>query len=180
MANGASRRTRGFVSEDETTPFHLVSVAAAMARHSVRYMLIGGISGMLHGMTDYRTKDVDLLIQDIAANRERLAAAMNDLNAVPFGSGDRRTIIGDDFMRGSTQWHTDAGDVAILITATGPNESIIVYADIERDEEYIELDDGQRVPVASLDDVIRMKEAADRYKDHLALARPTGAAPSPW
>jgi hypothetical protein len=72
-------------------------------------------------------------------------------------------------MVGSTQWETDAGDVDILISATGPDETIIVYSDIERREEYVELDDGQRVPVASLDDVIRMKEAANRYKDHLAL-----------
>jgi hypothetical protein len=152
------------VTADEPRPFELVSVTAAMARHGVNYVLIGGVSGMLHGMSEYRTKDVDLLVQDNAANRDRLAAAMNELNAVPLRSANREAIIGDDFMVGSTQWETDAGDVDILISATGPDETIIVYSDIERREEYVELDDGQRVPVASLDDVIRMKEAANRTK----------------
>ena len=159
----------GDVSDQQPEPFTLVTVTTTMARHGVRYVLVGGVSGMLHGMTEYRTKDIDLLIMDEAANRERLALAMNELRAHPLRSSDQRRITGDDFTVGSTQWSTDAGDVDILISATGPNETFVVYADIERAEEYIELVDGQRVPVASLADLIRMKEAADRHKDHLAL-----------
>lgn len=124
---------------------------------------------MLHGMTEYRTQDVDLLIQDNAENRSRLAVAMTELSAVPARTSDLRPITSDDFAEGNTQWDTEAGPIDVLISVTGPNESILIFADIERCEEYVELDDGSRVPVASLDDVIRMKEAADRYKDQLAL-----------
>ncbi len=140
-----------------------------MTRRRVRYVFIGGVSGLLHGATEYQTKDVDLLVQDVAENRSRLAAAMTELEAVPAGTTDRRPISGDDFAEGNTQWDTEAGPIDILVTAAGPNETFIVYADIERREEYVELTDRARVPIASLDDVIRMKEAADRYKDHLAL-----------
>lgn len=158
----------GVISED-SEPFELVRIGATMAAHGVRYVLIGGVSGLFHGMAEYRTKDVDLLIQDNAENRTRLAAAMTDLNAVVARTVDRRPITGDDFTNGNTQWATDAGPVDILISAAGPQETIVVYADVEYGQEYFELEDGSRVPVASLDDVIRMKEAADRYKDHLAL-----------
>ena len=157
------------MTSPEPEPFQLVRIGSAMAAHGVRYVLIGGVSGMFHGMVEYRTKDVDLLVQDNAENRTRLAAALADLNAVAAHTTDRRAITADDFTHGNTQWETDAGPIDILIAATGPQETIVVYADVERGEEYFELEDGSRVPVASLDDVIRMKEAADRYKDHLAL-----------
>lgn len=103
------------MSDKEPEPFTLVTVTNTMARHGVRYVLVGGVSGMLHGMTEYRTKDIDLLILDEAANRERLALAMNELSARPLRSSDQRRITGDD----------------ILISATGPNETFVVYADIE-------------------------------------------------
>lgn len=44
-----------------------------------------------------------------------------------------------------------------------------VYADIERGSGLVDIGDGRIVRAASLDDLIRMKEAADRHKDHLAL-----------
>jgi hypothetical protein len=52
VANGAPRRAFGDVSAEEPRLFELVSVTTAMARHRVRYILIGGVSGMLHGMTE--------------------------------------------------------------------------------------------------------------------------------
>jgi hypothetical protein len=42
-------------------------------------------------------------------------------------------------------------------------------ADLDRYAEAIEVEKGLLVRTASLDDVIRMKEAADRMKDHQAL-----------
>jgi hypothetical protein len=40
---------------------------------------------------------------------------------------------------------------------------------LDRFSEVIEIENGLLVPTSSLDDVIRMKEAADRVKDHQAL-----------
>ena len=58
-------------------------IGEVLASHEVQYLLIGGISGMLHGMVDYRTQDVDLLIESNADNRALLAAAFTELNAIP-------------------------------------------------------------------------------------------------
>jgi hypothetical protein len=56
----------------------------------------------------------------------------------------------------------------VLISAAGPHNSTVLYADIRRNAGLIEV--GRFVvPAASLDDLIMMKEAADRHKDHLAL-----------
>jgi hypothetical protein len=57
----------------------------------------------------------------------------------------------------------------VLVTAAWPNEAIVVYSDIERGSIVFDAGRGVTMPAASLDDVIRMKEAADRNKDHLAL-----------
>jgi hypothetical protein len=46
---------------------------------------------------------------------------------------------------------------------------VITFADLDRHAEAIEVERGLLVRTASLDDVIRMKEAADRMKDHQAL-----------
>ena len=64
---------------DDQQPFDLEQIAAVLALHGVRYVLIGAASGALHGMTEYLTKDVDLLIQSDQENRTRLAAALAEL-----------------------------------------------------------------------------------------------------
>lgn len=133
-----------------------------MARHRVRFVLIGGASGVLHGMTEYLTKDVDLLVRSDEDNRIRLAAALTEL-----GAGHAITAAD---CTGNTQWDTDAGPVDIWVTAAGPNETIFIYSDIAARSEIFEVGDGgTTVSAASLDDLIRMKEAADRFKDHRAL-----------
>ncbi len=150
-------------------PFDLARIGEVLERHVVRYIVIGGMSGTFHGMVDYRTKDVDLLVQGSADNLGCLAAALTELGAVPLGTADRRPIIGAELGVASTQWDTDAGPIDVLVTAAWSNESIVVYGDIERGSIVFDAGRGITMPAAALDDVIRMKEAADRYKDHLAL-----------
>lgn len=55
------------------------------------------------------------------------------------------------------------------MTALGPNETAITFSELDRYSEVIEIENDLLVPIASLDDVIRMKEVADRVKDHQAL-----------
>ena len=76
------------MSTGDPAPFDLVPIGEVLASHEVQYLLIGGISGMLHGMVDYRTQDVDLLIESNADNRARLAAAFTELNAIPARTND--------------------------------------------------------------------------------------------
>ena len=88
-----------------------------------------------------------MLIRSDRHNRRRLAEALTDLGAV-----SDHPIDADDFV-GNTQWKTDAGDVDVLVTATGPDETILMYADIEPGALIIEIASGRLVPTASLDDI---------------------------
>jgi hypothetical protein len=151
------------VTFNEPYPFDLARIAEVLDRHAVRYVTIGGASGMLHGVVDYLTRDVDVLIRDDQENLARLAAALTELGAVSDGP-----ITAADFV-GNTQWETNAGPVDVLVVAVGPNETVLLYADIEPRTVFFQIGDGPSIPTASLDDIIRMKEAADRHKDHQAL-----------
>ena len=52
--------------------------------------------------------------------------------------------------------------IDIVLSAVGPNETEITFRDFDRSSELFEVAKGGLLPTASLDDVIRMKEAADR------------------
>lgn len=144
-------------------PFDLVRIAQALERHGVLYVTIGGACGLLHGATEYLTQDVDVLARSDEENRRRLAGALTELGARIDG-----VITADDLV-GNSQWDTDAGPIDVLITATGPGETIFMYADVQPRSIVFTLGGGQTITAASLDDVIRMKEATDRFKDHQAL-----------
>lgn len=144
-------------------PFDLIRIAEALERHGVLYVTIGGACGLLHGVVGYLTQDVDVLALSDQDNRQRLASALSELGAIADGG-----ITADD-LTGNTQWDTDAGPIDVLITATGPNDTTFMYADIQPRSVVFALGAGQTMTAACLDDVISMKEAVDRFKDHQAL-----------
>ncbi len=62
---------------------------------------------------------------------------------------------------------TDAGDLDVTFCPSGTPG----LSDLLRDALEIEVADRLQIFVASLEDVIRSKQAADREKDRLALPR---------
>ena len=62
---------------------------------------------------------------------------------------------------------TQAGDLDVTFCPSGTSG----FADLKRDATDIEAADRLHILVASLEDVIRSKEAAGREKDRLALPR---------
>lgn len=151
------------MSGDLGSPFDLVRIVEVFNRHGVAYVTIGGVSGMLHGAIHYITQDVDMMVQRSQENLHRIVAALIELGV----DLDRELVIGD--LAVNTQWRTSSGPIDILLSAIGPNETEITFQELDRSSQLFEVARGVLVPSASLDDVIRMKEAADRVKDHLAL-----------
>ena len=137
-------------------------------------MLVGGLAAQAHG-AERGTKDADICPEWSTANLERLAASLTELRArLKIGEGsietlevqiDARTIHGLEI----GAWRTVAGDVDVLLGI--PRESRFELLRYEQLIEYAtELDvDGLRILVASLDDIIRSKEIANRPKDRAAL-----------
>ena len=137
-------------------------------RHGVRYVLIGGLAAILHGGS-HLTTDVDVVPMEARDNLDRLSAALKELHARIRVHGEPQGIPFDHSAGSLARvriWNlqTDAGDLDITFEPSGTRG----YDDLRRDAVPMRLRSGD-VTVASLADVIRSKEAADRPRDRAAL-----------
>lgn len=137
-------------------------------RHGVEYVLIGGLAAVLHG-SPLPTVDADICPSGDYDNLRRLAGALEDLDArvrTPDTAEGVRFPRDAKFLSGVTLLNlvTRAGDLDLTFTPAGTAG----YADLAARSGSV-LVHGVSVPVASLEDVIRSKEAANRPKDLRAL-----------
>lgn len=134
-----------------------------LATHSVRFVLIGGVAMRLHG-SSHLTEDIDFLYARTPENLEALALALRDHHPrlrgapedLPFRWDSRTLKAGLNFTL-----NTDLGPIDTLGQAAG----VASFEEVERRAVLYSLDD-LIVPVACLDDLIAMKRAAGRPKDH--------------
>lgn len=154
----------------ELRPEQVASVVRELQHQQAEYALIGGAGGKLHGATR-ATRDLDLLVRGSLDNLQRVAQALSALDA---RSGRATARDADDLRTINTRWDTRIGTrVDVLLEATGPDDDHpISYRDVEErvEDVVITTDVGEiTVTVASLDDIIKLKEWADRPKDRDAL-----------
>jgi predicted nucleotidyltransferase len=143
-------------------------ILAVLERHGVRYVLIGGLAAILHGAT-HVTTDADIVPQEGRDNLERLSGALRELNARIRVAGEPDGIPFDHSGASLPRvriWNlvTDRGNLDVTFVPSGTRG----YDDLVRDARPMTVR-GIEVPVASLADVIRSKEAAGRDKDRLTL-----------
>jgi hypothetical protein len=153
------------MSAPEFRPELLLEV---LARHGVRYVLIGGFAAVIHG-SPYVTTDVDVVPDADPANLQRLSEALDDLHARVWTEGEPGGLPFDHdaaSLAAGRMWNlvTDHGRLDITFEPSGT----VGYDDVARDAVHLVIL-GTGVHVASLADVIRSKEAAGRDKDHLVL-----------
>lgn len=149
-----------------TETFEPLEALRVLDAHEVRYVLIGGFAAVIRG-SPVITGDLDLCYARDDENLERLAGALRDLQAtlrgappdVPFLLDAKSLRNGDHFT-----FTTRAGPLDCLGTPSGTAG----FEDLDADATEEDLD-GLSVRVASLDDLIRMKRAAGRPKDRIAL-----------
>jgi hypothetical protein len=141
---------------------------ATLHRHKVVYVLIGGLAAVYHG-SPFPTEDADITPDTDRANLNRLAAALRELNArirtesVPEGLPFACDAEG---LAAAQTWNlvTDAGDLDVAFQPSGTHG----YPDLRRAATDAQLYDVT-VHIASLGDVIRSKQAANRPKDQRVL-----------
>jgi hypothetical protein len=141
---------------------------AVLLRHKVRFVVIGGIAAVMHG-SPFPTEDVDITPEPGLDNLARLSDALRELNArirtsavpegLPFAHGA-------ESLAAATGWNlqTKYGDLDLSFVPNGTAG----YADLVRDASDTSAYDLV-IPVASLADVIRSKQAANRPKDQRVL-----------
>lgn len=146
--------------------FDPLEALRTLLEHGVRFVLIGGYAAAIRG-SPMMTGDVDICHARDDANLDRLAAALEELDAglrgappdVPFRLDVRTLKAGDHFT-----FATRAGPLDCLGTPAGTDG----FPDLDRQATDEDLD-GITVRVASLDDLIRMKRAAGRAQDRIAI-----------
>jgi hypothetical protein len=151
---------------ERSASFQPERVIRLLGRHGVRCVLVGGIAAVTHG-APLVTQDIDLCYARDDDNLRRLSAALLEVHAtlrgadrgLPFRLDPRSLRAGDPFTL-----DTDIGWIDILATPSGTTG----YDDLARTADAYNLFDN-RVLVASLEDLIRMKRAAGRPKDLLAV-----------
>jgi hypothetical protein len=151
---------------DRRADFQPEAVIRLLGEQRVRYIVIGGLAAVTHG-APLVTQDIDMCYPREADDLERLAAALREVHAefrgtdpaVPFRLDAKTLARGDAFTL-----TTDLGSVDLIATPAGTSG----YDDLAKTADSFELF-GYRVLVASVDDLIRMKRAAGRPKDLLAL-----------
>lgn len=146
-------------------PFRPEHILETLERHSVRYVLIGGLAATLRG-SPYPTGDVDVTPATDRANLGRLADALRELEAKLRVEGHAEAVdwpLDERSFDQGTSWTftTSCGLLDIHLRPDGTGG----FADLRRDASAEPLTATLTVSVASLADVIRSKETAGRDKD---------------
>ncbi|HVE75622.1 MAG TPA: hypothetical protein VND22_02515 [Actinomycetota bacterium] len=129
---------------------------------SVDFVVIGGFAGRIHG-SPLNTNDLDICYSREAGNLERLASALNEMDArlrgapedLPFRIEAETLRAGDHFTL-----LTRFGAFDVLGTPAGTTG----FDQLKTTAQEVDLD-GLEVFVASLDDLIKMKLEAGRPQD---------------
>jgi hypothetical protein len=148
----------------DVAPFDPERIFETLAQHEVEFVLIGALAARLQGFPRL-TADADVTPADSPANLQRLATALRALDArvytesVPEGlSFD---CSGPALARGEL-WNlvTTAGRIDIIRHPAGVSGYETLRANAVRFEIH-----GRPLFAASLADILRSKEAADRPQD---------------
>jgi len=140
----------------------------ALEAEKVAYVVIGGTAAAINGAR-HVTFDLDITPDRSVANLDRVAAALRNMNARLFGMPadleDSFHLDGKTLAAGSAwKFLTDHGEFDISLDPDGTHG----YKDLRRGAIEARAH-GLTILVASLEDVIRSKEAANRPRDRDAL-----------
>lgn len=139
-----------------------------LARHDVAFVVVGAVAAIAQGHP-LTTQDLDVTPRRDPENFARLATALVELEAkLRVATGDAAPFpIEPQFLATAESWTltTRRGDLDLVLVPAGTRG----YDDLVHDAVDVDLGDGLLVAMASVRDVIRMKEAAGREKDLMAL-----------
>lgn len=126
-------------------------------RHEIKYLFFGKSGAILLGYAD-TTQDVDLFLDKQRENCEKVVAALRELGFSLSEQEQAEIRSGKDFI----QLRNGPFDVDLIFAPDG----------IEKfDDAWKRRVERHGFPIASLDDIIASKQAANRQKDRESLPR---------
>lgn len=150
----------------EFDPFEMCRI---LNEEKVDYVVLGGFAANLLG-SPVTTRDLDVIPDRASENLDRLGRALTRMNAKIRVSGEPvATKIDGPFLANMPHMLnlvTDFGDIDMTFTPAGRAGD---YAGWKVNATSELIADELNVFVASLDDIIDSKKAANRPKDHLSL-----------
>jgi hypothetical protein len=145
-------------------PFDPARIFETLARHEVEFVLIGALAARLQGFPRL-TADADLTPAPTPENLERLATALLELDARVYTESVPEGLAFDcsaTTLARADIWNltTAAGRVDVIFRPAGIDDYEALRANAARFEIH-----GAPLFAASLSDILRLKEAADRPQD---------------
>lgn len=143
-------------------PLDAERILRTLAEHGVEYILAGGLAAYVYGSTPRVASVIDLIPAPQPANLERLAAALQALDARVLNAGQEDSEIDAKMFSRATicQFATRDGGVDVLHEVPGGR----TYEELSARALRVTLGDIE-VPVVDLDDLIQMKLARGRPVD---------------
>jgi predicted nucleotidyltransferase len=141
---------------------------AALNRHQVSYVLIGGLAVALHGV-ERNTMDVDVCVVVSPDNLARLVAAAQELKLQPLLPVPLSALQDIETLQ---RWHTERHLQAFALQSdqlAGVTLDVLLFPpvapeDMVQHAQRLDIG-GVQVPLASIDDLIRLKQSAGRPID---------------
>jgi hypothetical protein len=143
-------------------------ILRALLDHRVEFVVIGGLAAAAYGSI-LPTYDIDIVPKSSSDNLRRLSAALKQLDArIRTGAVEGGLPFDHDpeSLAAAAVWNltTTHGDLDLTFVPSGTTG----YPDLAQDAKEQPFF-GVVVPIASLADVIRSKQAANRPKDQRVL-----------
>ena len=148
----------------EVGPLDPERIVTTLARHGVRYVLIGALAARLQGFPRL-TADADITPSRDRDNLERLGRALRELGARVYTEAVPEGLAFDcsaSMLARAEMWNlvSEAGRIDIAFQPSGTEG----YEDLVEGALAFEVY-GVELEVAALEDIVRSKEAADRPQD---------------
>ena len=149
--------------------FDPVEICEVLSEEGVEFVVLGGFAAIIHG-SPLPTEDIDVIPSRSNANLERLARALQRMDAKIRTSDEPvETRIDAAFIASMPHMLnlvTRFGDMDLVFTPAGALKN---YEQWFERSHRAQLREGLVVAVASLNDIIASKTAANRLKDQRSL-----------
>ena len=149
--------------------FDPVAICTILNDEGVEYVVVGGFASVIRG-SSLPTRDIDIVPSRSAANLDRLGRALRRMGAkIRTEDEPVSAPLDGPFLANMPlmlNLVTDFGEMDLTFVPAGRAGGFDGWRSAATEEE---VSDGLTVVVASLDDIIDSKRAANRPKDKLAL-----------